>query len=216
MTRAPILTVTLTGEGVSDEWLLRPIAWLISRTAVDLDVRTHFCTRGDGADVASRIAFARAKYPSDICFVHRDGDRAGLEARRIEIEGARVEGMEGQILVPCVPVVTSEAWLLLDERALRRAAGNPSGAAPLGLPAARDVETVKDPKALLRRAMEAASELGRNRRRRLVRDSSDWHSLIADNIDSFQGHRRLDAFDRFAADTEEAVRVWLGAVTRPA
>ncbi|HET9897908.1 MAG TPA: hypothetical protein VFQ44_23510 [Streptosporangiaceae bacterium] len=61
--------------------------------------------------------------------------------------------------VPCVPVVPirmTEAWLLLDEAAIRRVSGNPNSNVPLNLPRARDVETVPDPKEVLAHALATA------------------------------------------------------------
>lgn len=208
MSSARSLTVTLTGEGPSDAWLLTPIRWLVARATAgrDLDLRSHFCTRDDrGADVASRIAFARTKYPSDICFVHRDADTVGLDARRAEIRAADRDPR----VVPCVPVVANETWLLVDETAIRRAAGNPSGRASLSLPRRRDLERVKNPKEQLEQAMKVASGLGRNRLRGFVRDRGSWHELIAAHVESFEPHLELRGFEVFAEEATTAIETWI-------
>lgn len=205
MTRT--LVITLTAEGTSDRWLLHPIEWILRGVVENeaVDVRTQFCTRDGPMDVASRIAFAAAKYPSDICFVHRDADRAGAVARRAEI--LRVAG--DLHVVPCVPVVTSEAWLLLDASAIRKAADNPSGTMELNLPTPREVEHERTPKRRFASTMVVASGLRGRRRHAFERGAGQWPSLVGDYIESFARHREVQAFSRFAADTERAVRTVL-------
>ncbi len=57
-----------------------------------------------------------------------------MESRLAEIKAA-LESMEGiPVTVPIVPVTMTEAWLLFDERAIRRAADNPAGENSLQLP----------------------------------------------------------------------------------
>jgi hypothetical protein len=51
--------------------------------------------------------------------------------------------------VPVIPIRMTEAWLLLDEAEIRRVAGSPNGKVSLGLPKAKDVESIPDPKAQL-------------------------------------------------------------------
>jgi hypothetical protein len=52
----------------------------------------------------------------------------------------------------------TEAWLLLDERAIRLSSGNPRGRQPINLPARNSIERVADPKEILFRAIRIASE----------------------------------------------------------
>lgn len=53
----------------------------------------------------------------------------------------------GARVVPVIPGRMTEAWLRLDEAAIRRVAGNPNGRTKLGLPKLHEVESVADPKA---------------------------------------------------------------------
>ncbi len=71
--------------------------------------------------------------------------------------------MPGAVHAPVVPIRMTEACLLLDEQEIRQVAGNPNGKVPLRLPAVRKVESIPDPKALLRETLCRASGLNGRR-----------------------------------------------------
>ena len=76
-----------------------------------------------------------------LCIAMPKGNRrisAVMQIRRA-LEGMPVR----HVLV--IPVRMTEAWLLIDELALRRAAGNPNGRNPLDLPALKDLEALPEP-----------------------------------------------------------------------
>jgi hypothetical protein len=120
------LDFTLLADGSSDAILIHPLAWMLQQ---------HFGFAVNGAwadlrrlpsppkDLQGRIAAALDLYPCDVLFVHRDAEGESLDRRVAEIEDA-VTGLADP-LVPVVPVRMQEAWLLIDEPALRRAAGKP-------------------------------------------------------------------------------------------
>ena len=70
-------------------------------------------------------------------FVHRDADSsqesssAGPERRYDEVARAVADASYDGAWVGIVPVRMTEAWLLLDESAIRRVAGRPHGDEPL-------------------------------------------------------------------------------------
>lgn len=79
-----------------------------------------------------------------------------------------------------------EAWLLIDEAALREAAGRPSDRQPVDTPKLKELERIAHPKAMLYEALRKASELtGRRARqfrpavaaRRLAALIGDWSPL---------------------------------------
>jgi len=94
----------------------------------------------------------------------------------------------------------TEAWLLTDELELRRVAGNPKGTMRLHLPRPARVESVPDPKGLLKELLGIASGLsgrnlvkfhgrfGQHRRQLLERLDPDgsisvvpsWQSFVSD------------------------------------
>jgi hypothetical protein len=107
--------------------------------------------------------------------------------------------------VPVVPVRMTEAWLLVDERAIRQAADNPNGSAPLGLPALRHIESLPDPKQVLRRALETACQK-KGRRLAQFRRGLSWRvQRVADLMQEFQRLRELSAFQQLETDTRVAL-----------
>ena len=93
-----------------------------------------------------------------------------------------------------------EAWLLIDEAALRRAAGNPNGTQPLAMPDVQRLEELADPKQLIRDLLRQASGL---QGRRLK--SFNWQSRahrVAEMIGDFSLLYKLAAFRRLAAEVE--------------
>ena len=71
-----------------------------------------------------------------------------------------------------VPIRMTEAWLLIDEAALRSAAGNPRGSVPLSIPAVRQLEGLPDPKKTLHALIRRASSLGGRRLSRFRMDQA--------------------------------------------
>ena len=113
----------------------------------------------------------------DLVFIHRDANAVGHAARVSEIEEIMRGVRQGSDWLPVIPVRTTEAWLLLDEAAIRRVAGNPRGNQALRLPKPSQVENVADPKETLRKALaEASGKQGR--RLNTVRKSFNQHRRI--------------------------------------
>ncbi|WP_405135703.1 hypothetical protein [Nocardia sp. NBC_01388] len=191
-------------EGTSDLPLAEIVEALFIERGVDVRLtQPDFSLLPKVAkDVESRVRAGTALLGSsvDVIVVHRDADNAGSDARRQEIARA-VESVDcSATTVPVIPVRMTEAWLLLDEQAIRRVAGNPGGRNALGLPSPRRVESIADPKQLLQECIvQAADCTGRRRihvskrfnehRRQLLRqidysgpivDLPSWQHLMAD------------------------------------
>jgi len=84
--------------------------------------------------------------PCDLLVIHRDAEGETRETRENEIRAAM--NSLGDIEVPfvcVVPVRMQEAWLLVDENAIRQAAGNPRGRDTLTMPRLNEVERLPDP-----------------------------------------------------------------------
>ena len=93
-----------------------------------------------------------------------------------------------------------EAWLLIDEAALRRAAGDPNGTQPLAMPDVQRLEELADPKQLICELLSQASGLQGRRLERF-----NWRSSahrVAEMISDFGILYRLAAFRRLAAEVE--------------
>ena len=103
-----------------------------------------------------------------------------------------------------VPVRMMEAWLLSDETAIRKAAGNPNGNQPLELPVMNDIEALSDPKKILHDLLRTAS--GRTSKRRLKRLSvSSFAFRVTELTSSFAPLRELAAFRNLEEELLEII-----------
>ena len=205
------LRYTLVTDGPSDRLLKFPIEWLLERlTALDFDgewANPAVCGRDEG--LAGRIGPALESYPCQLLFVHRDAERDPRAVRVAEIEAALRSLSSPPPAVCVVPVRMTEAWLLIDEQALRVAASNPNGQMELPLPAIRSLESLSDPKKLLFGLLETASGLNKRRLRRFRRGRA--RQRLAELIDDFSPLERLSAFRSFRAELEQilAANGWI-------
>ncbi|MFI9385124.1 DUF4276 family protein [Kutzneria sp. NPDC052558] len=157
-------------EGSSDA----PLAGLVTDLFAEHGVRVRlqepdFTWLKLAKDVRSKVraGIELAKTDFDVVVVHRDADNAGPDSRVQEISRAVAAEAGAAQVVPVVPVRMTEAWLLLDEAAIRRVAGNPNGRIGLKLPKAHEVESVADPKHVLRQCLLTAAECTGRRREQL-------------------------------------------------
>jgi len=157
-------------DGSSDEPLGRHVEAIARRHDVSLDVVAPEFDRMDmppGRRVHDRLACMLELDPDfDVLIVHRDAERESIEDRLIEIRTAMESARIDWPTVPVIPVRMTEAWLLLDEQAIREVAGRPTGIDPLELPTVAEVEAQPDPKAHLQQALASASGLSGRRLRK--------------------------------------------------
>lgn len=154
---------TLLMDGTSDRVLHPILQWMLDRCFTDIP------WTGQTADfqfapqkpvrLPERISAALDLYPCELLFIHRDAEREPPEMRVLEIQSAvREAQQEHAVCLPVIPVRMTEAWLLISERAIRRAAGNPNGRVPLNLPPVSRLESLPDPKEDLKTLLEKSSE----------------------------------------------------------
>ena len=195
------LRFTLLGDGSSDEALMRHVEWMVrenvaSDVAIDYKWADLRAATPKPVGLGARIERAIDLYPCDLLFVHRDAEKEEPERRIHEIVHACREIKSGAPPVPVIPVRMSESWLLCDETAIRKAAGNPNGDQPLNLPGLRDIEGLPDPKDALHKLLRCASGLtGRK-----LKKFSPRAKLVANYITDFSMLRRLPAFQRLETD----------------
>ena len=192
-------------EGSSDTPLVDHIQRLLIRCGQpDPDGETWHL----GGRVADKIRQGlEAAGGLDLLFVHRDADNAGAEARYQEIEAAvREVVQDGMSWIGVVPVRMTEAWLLLDEAAIRKVVGKPGGRAPLDLPAPEHAERVADPKERLRDALLTASGNRGRRRRRFARELPRLRRRLLQDLPIGGELERLESWTRFRDDTVAASR----------
>ncbi|MEU6628828.1 hypothetical protein ABZ905_11110 [Streptomyces parvus] len=141
----------------------------------------------------------------DLVVIHRDSDREPPDRRRTEIAEAVAAVSPGVAHVPVIPVRMLEAWLLLDQAAIREVAGNPNGRVPLNLPKPARVESVADPKAVLKQAIATASEeRGRGLQKLQTRFSANRARLLQ-MLDREGPVRQLASWQSFANDLCDAL-----------
>lgn len=196
------LSFTLVSEGPSDRALMPVLRWMVGRH-IAREVRPqwpkYYPHRRPGS-LTERIDLAVDLYPCDLLFIHRDADRSMRKDRVEEIRNATAQSHRAAAIsaVCVVPVKMTEAWLLIDEAALRTAAGNPQGRCHLDMPKLRNVESIADPKTLLHKLIEEASELTGRRLKKL--DTAGSVMRLAELIDDFSPLCQLSAFQEMEAE----------------
>jgi hypothetical protein len=198
------LRFALLADGTSDRRLLPILEWVLRQQLPTVAIIPEWADLGrlkrPPTRLAERMAKAIELYPSDVLFVHRDAERASWSERAGEIRSA-ADALALSTTVPVVPVRMTEAWLLLDEAAIRTAAGNPNGKSPLALPRPRSIEKLPDPKALLLDLLRAASELTGRRRKQF--DAAAAGRRIVEQTTDFTRLRQLPAFCALEGDVRQ-------------
>jgi len=203
------LRYTLLCDGSSDRSLLPILTWLLEQYITGSAVVSRWAdfrmVPSPPRALAARIGMAVELRPCDMLFVHRDAERASRSDRVSEIRKAQVESRNPRFPAVCVvPVRMTEAWLLFDEAAIRKAAGNPRGRVELELPDPREVERIPDPKALLHCLLARASDLGRRRSSTFpIRIAA---ARLAEMIPDFTPLRQLPAFSAMEQELRQLIQ----------
>ena len=191
-------------EGTSDRPLVAHLRRLLSScgateavgSAIPLSsIPDHRYHRGSTLARKVQTALA-AESEFDLLFVHRDANSVGYEARFRGISEAM--GIVGRSIdwISIIPGRATEAWLLLDEDAIRRAAGNPRGRQPLHLSRPAQVEGVSDPKSALRDALATASGHTGNRLKRFKQRFGAQRRVLLEQLPAGGGLAQVPAWQR--------------------
>jgi len=187
---------TLLAEGPSDQALIPILKWLWDQHRPEELCVGQFADLEysdlDSRSLDDKLGPALDLYPCDLLFVHRDSDKEGLAKRLSEIQAALAKIAQPPPTICVVPVRMSEAWMLFDEKAIRKAAENPRGTMKLTLPAPAKVEKLPDPKTVLRELLKTACGLPAHRMRRF--NVSSAARLVTEFIQDFSPLRHLPAF----------------------
>lgn len=177
----------LIGEGVSDDGLVPHLENLCidlgadEVTGIAIDFRRLDQPVGHSVD-AKLSAAVQLEPEANLFFIHRDADDPDPGPRYTEISHAvGVVGLSAQ-WVGLVPVQETEAWLLLDESAIRMVARRPRGTNDLNLPTPRLVESVARPKERLQGALVAASELSGRKLAKFRRDFPEHRRILLQRL----------------------------------
>lgn len=205
-----MIVSTLLGDGPTDRRLVPIINWVMEQIprVQEQGFRTQVADlrglRNPPSKLQQRIEVAYAMWPCDVLFVHRDAERSSMDNRIREVAKASRNAKIPR-WIPVVPVRTTEAWLLIDERAIRLAAGSPAGHAPLGTPRPSGLEGIPDPKGLLHRALETAGKKRGRHLKRFRRDIDERIERVAELIGAFELLRQLPAFVAFEQEARRVI-----------
>lgn len=178
----------LVAEGSSDENLIAHIETLLincgakeaSGTMPDLTIFREKI----GRSIKDKVDASIKLEPNvDVIFVHRDADNAGIEAREIEIINQTEHIKEKYTIIPMIPTKEMEAWLLLDEEQIKRAAENIHYAHPIKLPKPNTVEHINNPKQHLEDILVKISELNGRKLEKFKKQFPQKRALLAQNLD---------------------------------
>jgi hypothetical protein len=199
----------LVGEGTSDDGLIPHLETLcillgadeVTGTAVDFRRLEQ-----PGHSVQEKLRVAVQLEPAaNLFFLHRDADSPNPAPRHGEIAAAAHTVGLPQEWVALVPVQETEAWLLLDEAAIRMVAGKPRGRVPLNLPRASQVESVTNPKERLQEALVAAAEAKGRKLAKLRRDFPDHRRILLQRLPVRGPLLEVPSWVRLKADLAAAI-----------
>jgi hypothetical protein len=200
----------LTSDGGSDKTLLPTLKWLLRRTFIQIPINGEWADlsrfRYVPQSLAERIFITIEVYHPDILFIHRDSEAQDPNLRYEEISRAitAIQQKGRHLAIPyicAVPIRMTEAWLLFDEQAIRKAAGNPRGRTPIELPPISRLEGIPDPKTILFSNLISASELTGRKKKRF--DLKKCRYLVAENIVDYSPLFALSAFRRLHEDVKQ-------------
>jgi hypothetical protein len=196
------VTFAFIREGTSDDGLLPHLRTLIVRAGAEEAV-------GSGRDYKGTTeqrlrSLLNEESSVNLVFVHRDSDSRRFVHRYDEVSNAAsAVGIEECVAI--VPVQELEAWLLVDESAIRNAVGRPQGRRRLDIPALGQVENTGGPKEVLKAACLAAREATGRRHDKERKKFGLRRRVLLERLDVDGPIRQLPAWQRFERDLAEAV-----------
>lgn len=194
-----MIKALLIAEGTSDTALIPIARWCIRQHYdgdVDFIVASFNSVKKRPNNLTEKIRAAHILYPSvDVLIIHRDVDATSIKQREQEISTAAKSQKRTVNFIPITPMTMTESWLLIDERGIYSASGNPNGNGLISLPAPNRIERIRDPKAVLFDLIRTASGLSSHRRQYI--DVQNARTQCGDFITQFEILRNLNSFKRF-------------------
>ncbi|MFC0862136.1 hypothetical protein ACFHYQ_07485 [Sphaerimonospora cavernae] len=202
--------VLFLGEGTSDGGIIPQIEVIAARLGIDIAVTDPDLSRlpkPPGRAVSDKLrAVLDIDGEYELIAVHRDADRDGRQVRLTEIATAIQTHAPGTAHAAIVPVRMTEAWLLMDEAELRTIAGNPNGKMRLSLPSPNKVESVPDPKTVLKEKLALASGLSGRKLEKFNQRFSQHRRLLLERIDPSGPITDVSSWQHFIADMETGLK----------
>ena len=140
----------------------------------------------------------------DMVFIHRDSDGPDREGREREIRRGVEESGFPHPFIPVIPVQETEAWLLLDEQAIRDVVAS-KGKQSLRLPKPNAIEGTRKPKEILQKALLAASETSGRRLKKEKNSFSRHRRVLMQRLDPFGAVRDLPSWQCLERDIQRAL-----------
>jgi hypothetical protein len=200
-----LIHFVLIGEGSSDDGLIPHLEALCIQagadevTGVALDFRR--LPHPVGRTVEARLRSALVLEPgANLIFVHRDADGRESEPRYQEVLDAVAACGCDRSVICVVPVQETEAWLLLDGDAIRRAVGRPNDTTALQIPAPEAVERLAHPKERLKELLVQASGATGRRLDRIRRDFPRHRRALLQDLAIGGALERLASWRQLRAD----------------
>jgi hypothetical protein len=199
-----ILRILFIGEGSSDSGISHHIRRVVTEqghTALITDPLIERLPPPPRKTVSAKLQVVKDLGGAyDLIVLHRDADREGRLPRLAEIDEAVRKVMPDVPHVPVIPIRMTEAWLLLEEREIREVAGSPNGKVPLNLPKPKQVESIADPKSLLRATPALASGLSGRRLQQFNDRFSRHRAQLLERINPDGPIREVPSWCDFNAD----------------
>lgn len=210
MERIMRIDFVFIGEGPSDEGLVSHLEMLcIEAGAVEVTgIAPDFARIPGlvGRSVTEKIRATMQLEPNaNLYFVHRDSDSPDATPRYREIDEAVINCGLTKEHVAVIPVQETEAWLLLDEAAIRVVAGKPSGRTKLNLPMLSSVENLANPKERLQDALIRASGTSGRRLDKFRAQFPTHRRLLLQRLSPNGPVTELSAWRRMRADIDNAL-----------
>lgn len=206
------LRYTLVSDGTSDRAFLSILTWLLREQGIDYAIQAEWANLGQLRKppklLSERIIKSLELYPCELLFVHRDAEKETPQKRKDEITEA-IKQAEKFVSVPVVcviPVRMLEAWLLFNETAIRKAAGNPLGKSALKLPKINQIEKLPNPKETLCELLRQASELQGRKMKQFKATEKERIQRLAQLVNNFSPLRNLPAFQALETEIEQVIQ----------
>jgi hypothetical protein len=206
-----LIRYTLVADGSSDKAIMNIINWLLNDLYPKIPNKGTFADFRNlkqppkKGDVKGQIEFAKILYPFDILFYHRDAEtnkKNIIDDRITEIEKHLSEDLQSKTIF-IIPIKMMENWLLFDDTAIKKAAGNRNYNKALGLPPISGIENITNPKLFLHDLLIEVSGL-KSRQLKNFNVHQAVH-LVAENITDFSSLRQLSSFKKFEEDLKTKI-----------
>jgi Domain of unknown function (DUF4276) len=189
----------LISDGSSDRALINIINYALKQQFnLDFDgerADLGIFSRKKVKTLEEKIAVVIDYYEPLLIFIHRDAENQPSQKREEEIEKALINADKTKQFAKIIPIRMTECWLLIDEKAIRRASGNPNGNIKLEMPPVNKLESLPNPKKTLEELLEKASGLTGRRLRDL--NTRQSIQIIPEYLEEFSMLEKLPSYLHF-------------------